>query len=95
MADDQTRDALSTAATWLGGTGVLAAVGVFLKGVLTGATGQEAEVRKALQEENKRLRARARYAMEWEDLCRQARREAEKLSFDASKWPPEPQEEET
>ncbi|GAA5503033.1 hypothetical protein Dxin01_02782 [Deinococcus xinjiangensis] len=93
MADDQTKDALGTAVTWLGGTGVLAAFGVFMRGVLTGTTGQEAEVRKALQEENKRLRARARYAMDWEDHCRDARREAERLGFDAAKWPPDPKEE--
>ena len=92
MADDSTKDALGTAATWLGGTGALAAFGVFLKGVLTGSTGQEAEVRKALQEENKRLGARAQSALEWQDLCLKARREAEKLGYDASRWPPDPGE---
>ena len=92
MADEQTKDALSTAATWLGGTGVLAAVGVFLKGLLTGVTGQEKEIREALQEENKRLRERAKYAMEWQDLCTRARWEAEKLGFDPQKWPNDPDE---
>lgn len=95
MADDSTKDALGTAATWLGGTGALAALGVFVRGVLSGASGQEGEVRKALQEENKRLGARAKAALEWQDLCLKARREAEKLGYDPEKWPPDPGEEES
>lgn len=95
MADEPLKDAANTALGALGATGALAALGVFLKGLFTGSTGQEAEVRKALQEENKRLRVRARYAMEWEDLCMKARWEAERLGYDPAKWPPGPQEEET
>lgn len=94
MADEPLKDAANTALGALGATGALAALGVFLKGLFTGSTGQEAEVRKALQEENRRLKARAQYALEWQDLCLKARREAERLGFDAG-WPPDPQEEET
>lgn len=99
MADDPTKNALADALKWLAGTGVGAAAGVFLKGLLTGASGQESEVRKALQEEterlnkeNERLRDRARYALEWQDLCNRARWEAEKLGYDPSKWPDDPKE---
>lgn len=94
MAGDSTREAVTTAVSAVAGTGVLAALGVFLKGLLSGATGQEAEVRKALQEENERLRDRARWAMEWQDLCRRARWEAEKLGYDPARWPEDPKEEE-
>ena len=94
MADEPLKDAANTALGALGATGALAALGVFLKGFFTGSTGQEAEVRKALQEENRRLKARAQYALEWQDLCLKARREAERLGYDAGKWPADPQEEE-
>lgn len=92
MADEPTQNALSTAVQALVGTGALAAIGVFLKGLLTGSTGQEKEIREALQEENKRLRERARYAMEWQDQCKRARWEAEKLGYDPGKWPNDPDE---
>ena len=94
MADEPLKDAANTALGALGATGALSALGVFLKGFFTGSTGQETEIRKALQEENKRLKARAQYALEWQDLCLKARREAERLGY-AAEWPPDPQEEET
>ncbi|AWT34596.1 hypothetical protein DM785_02765 [Deinococcus actinosclerus] len=94
MADEPTKDALGTAMTWLGGGGALAAIGVLIKGFVTGTAGQEKEIRDALAEENARLRVRARYAMEWQDLCLRARREAEKLGFDPAGWPDDPEEDE-
>ena len=91
MADEPIKDAASAALGALGATGAAAAIGVFLKGLFTGSTGQEAEVRKALQEENRRLRLRAQHALAWQDLCLKARREAEKLGF-AGTWPDDPEE---
>lgn len=99
MADEASKGALTEAVKWFTGTGLGALAGVFLKGLLTGTTGQESEVRKALQEEterlnkeNERLRDRARYALEWQDLAKRARWEAEKLGYDPAKWPDDPKE---
>jgi hypothetical protein len=55
MADDTTKDVLGTTVAWLGGGGVLAGLGVFLRGYLNGASGQEKEVREDLRLEVKRL----------------------------------------
>ena len=55
MPDDNTKDLLGQAGIWLGGGGALAALGVLLRGVLTGSLGQEKEVRDSLATENKRL----------------------------------------
>lgn len=104
MADDQTKEALGTAAAWLGGTGALAGLGVFLRGFWSGATGQEKEVREALAARverleakvealEQRLEARTKGRDHWRQLCREARWEAEKLGFDKATWPPEPLEE--
>lgn len=90
MPDESSKNAFEQGAVWLGGGGALAALGVLLRGLFTGATGQESEVRKTLQDENKRLWRVAKNALAWEALARQARSEAEKLGYDASKWPPDP-----
>ena len=56
MPDEPTKDVLGNAVTWLGGTGVLAGLGVLLRGLLSGAVAQEKEMREDLRVEVKRLR---------------------------------------
>jgi len=55
MADENAKDVLGTAATWLGSGGALVGVGVFLRGFFNGTAGQEKEVREDLRIEVKRL----------------------------------------
>ena len=93
MPDDLAKEVLGTAATWLGGTGAVAALGVFLKGLLSGTLEQERDLREAQAEEIRRLRPLARAATEWRYLCFQARLEAERLGHPPQGWPPGPEEE--
>ncbi|MBZ9753567.1 hypothetical protein K7W42_22300, partial [Deinococcus sp. HMF7604] len=95
--------AATTAATLLGGGGLLAALGVFLKGLLSGATGQEKDTRDGLAQRNKLLEdqvdqvealaaRRTEHRDRWRYLALQARLEAEKLGYDRTLWPPDPVE---
>ncbi|MCP2015606.1 hypothetical protein L1280_002774 [Deinococcus sp. HSC-46F16] len=94
-------DVFGQAAVWLGGGGVITLLGVFLRGVLTGAAGQEKELRTdlaarlALVEERldlveKRLTIMTRERDAWRHLALQARLEAERLGYDRTKWPDDP-----
>lgn len=91
MSEQQTKEALSTAAQWLGGTGALAAIGVFVRGLLNGSTGQEKELRNDLaariekleaKVENleKRLEQATRHRDAWRWACLTARLIAEELA---------------
>ncbi|MBZ9753554.1 hypothetical protein K7W42_22235, partial [Deinococcus sp. HMF7604] len=95
--------AATTAATLLGGGGLLAALGVFLKGLLSGATGQEKDTRDGLAQRNKvledqqdrnetRMAKQAELIDAWRYRTLQARIEAEKLGYDRTLWPPDPTE---
>lgn len=55
MPDDNTKDLLGQAGVWLGGGGILAGLGVLLRGLITGSLGQEKELRGDLAAEVKRL----------------------------------------
>lgn len=104
MPDGPTKDALDKALAFVGGTGGLAAIGVFVRGFFSGASGQEKEVREGLAERvaaleskveslEKRLETAHRLRDSWRYLCLQSRLEAERLGFDRSKWPEDPKEE--
>lgn len=92
MPDESTKSAFQEAGVWLGGGGALAALGVLLRGIFTGAVGQEKEVRDTLAQENKRLRKLANLSLDWKSRCLDARQEAERLGYDRAKWPPDPED---
>jgi chromosome segregation ATPase len=60
MANEPIKDAVGTASIWLGGGGVLMSLGVLLRGLLSGASGQEKELREGLSEEVASLREELR-----------------------------------
>lgn len=101
--DDTTKEAATSAATLLTGGGLLAALGVFLKGLLSGATGQEKDTRDGLAQRNKVLEEqqdrnesllarRADLNARLLYLVLQARLEAERRGFNPADWPDIPSE---
>lgn len=103
MPENATKDALEKALAFLGGTGGLAAIGVFVRGFFSGTTGQEKEVRDSLTERNEKLQklldereakleSLRAHRDEWRQACYQARIEAERLGYDRSKWGDDPKE---
>jgi len=106
MPDDNAKDLLGQAGIWLGGGGVLAALGVLLRGVLTGSLGQEKEVRDSLAARNEILqkerdaaeaaeRKMTGYRDTWRYHAQLARLDAEELARKAGvtlpPWPNPPE----
>ena len=84
MPDEVSKNAFDQAGVWLGGGGVAALLGVLLRGFLTGALGQEKDVREGLAERvaaletkvetlEKRLDQTTRNRDAWRFACHEAR----------------------
>ncbi|WP_295819826.1 hypothetical protein [uncultured Deinococcus sp.] len=78
MAEGPTKTALDTAITLLGGTTGLAALGVLIRGIFTGSSGQDKEMREGLAERVGVLEARV--------TSLEARLEAVTRNRDAWRW---------
>ncbi|AZI45352.1 hypothetical protein EHF33_20800 (plasmid) [Deinococcus psychrotolerans] len=106
MPDESTKDLLGQAGVWLGGGGILAGLGVLLRGLITGSLGQEKEVRDSLATRNESLqkerdaaeaaeRKMTGYRDAWRYQAQLARLDAEELARKAGvtlpPWPDAPE----